>query len=436
MAKLVSFDQANSHAAAIDIGSREIFVSPDGIHVRSYATFTAGYRQCIEDLKSDHIERVCMEATGIYWIALYQMLEEAGFEVCLVNPKEVKQVKGRKTDVADACWIQKMFAAGLVRQSYIPKGKFKELRMMIREREDVIIMGSAYVNKMQKALELMNIKLTEVLSQIHGASGIRIIEAIIKGERDKEVLLSLCHQKITENKSEEVKQALEGNYNETWLFLLEQNLKLWKVHQVQLNIIDKKIEDILDTLNENKPEIEAIHKAKPIRHHKPQIEDLNQKLLNIYGVDTNCLPGVTNYSVLKLLGEVGADMSRFPTVKNFVSWCGLAPGHNQSGLRSHRSRMKNQSRAGQIFREIAQSLITSKYIAIGSYMRRLRARKNSKVAIKAGARKIAAAFYNLLTNGSAYIEQGIEKYQEQIMLKEKKTLERLINKYNVKVLDY
>lgn len=436
MAKLVTFEQANNHAAAIDIGSREIFVSPDGVHVRSYATFTAGYRQCIEDLKSDCIESVCMEATGVYWIVLYQMLEEAGFEVCLVNPKEVKQVKGRKTDVADACWIQKMFSAGLVRQSYIPKGKFKELRMMIREREDIISMGSAYVNKMQKALELMNIKLTEVISQIHGASGIRIIEAILDGERDKEVLLSLCHHKIRKNKSEEVKLALEGNYNESWLFLLKQSLELWKIHQDQLTIIDKKIEDILDALNENKPKVTPIHKVKPVRHHKPQIEDLNQKLLNIYGVDTNCLPGLTNYTVLKLLGEVGADMNRFPTVKNFISWCGLAPGHNQSGQSRYRSRMKNRSKAGQIFREIAQSLMNSKYVAIGSYMRRLRARKNSKVAIKAGARKIAAAFYNLLTKGSAYIEQGIDKYQEQIKWREERLLKKLMLKYDVKSIDY
>src|SRR5947208_23332 len=170
MAKLISFEQVNPAAAAIDIGAEKVFVSTDGITVNAYATFTVDYRRLVADLLTQKIERVCMEATGVYWIALYEMLEEAGLEVCLVNPKEVKQVKGRKTDPKDCRWIQKVFSAGLVRQSYVPAGKLKELRMMVREREDIIDMGSAYVNKMGKCLELMNIKLNCTLAQIQGAS--------------------------------------------------------------------------------------------------------------------------------------------------------------------------------------------------------------------------------------------------------------------------
>ena len=414
MSKVIEFDQQNAHAGAIDIGATKIFVSTDGRTVKSYDTFTAGYRKCIEDFVLQKIQRVCMEATGIYWIALHQMLEEAGLEVCLVNPKEVKQVKGRKTDVADACWMQKMFSAGLVRQSYIPAGKLKELRMMIREREDIISMGSVYVNKMQKALELMNIKLTEVISQINGVSGIKMIEAIIGGQRNKETLLALCHVSIREKKAEQVLNALEGHYNKSWLFLLEQSLNLWKVHQQQLSIIDKRIEILLGDLQDGKPSVEGQYKVKPIRHHKPAIEDLHQKLLNIYGVDANCLPGITDYTLLKLLGEVGTDMSRFATVKHFVSWCGLAPGHNQSGLKSKRPKMKNRSNAGQIFREVAQALLNSKYIAIGSFIRKLRGRKDARIAIKAGARKVAEAFYNLLVKGALYVEQGVAKYEQQL----------------------
>jgi hypothetical protein len=246
----------NTHAAAIDIGSRQIFVSCDGLTARSYSTFTEGYRQCIVDLKASGIKCVCMEATGVYWIALHQMLEEAGMEVCLVNPKEVKQVKGRKTDVKDCCWMQKVFSAGLVRQSYVPAGKLKELRMLVREREDIISMGSIYVNKMGKALELMNIKLSEVFSQIHGVSGLRIIEAIIGGERDKEKLLALCHRSIRDKKAEDVMLALEGNYNDTGVFLLEQNLKLYKLHQQQLVITNKAIESILSELQQGKEKAE------------------------------------------------------------------------------------------------------------------------------------------------------------------------------------
>lgn len=435
MSKVISFEQKNAKSAAIDIGAKKIFVSCDGSTVKSYDTFTVNYRECILDFKQQGIERVCMEATGVYWIALYQMLEEAGLEVCLVNPKEVKQVKGRKTDVADACWIQKMFSAGLVRQSYIPEGSLKELRMLMREREDIISTAGSYVNKMQKALELMNIKLTEVISQINGASGIKMIEAILRGERDKETLLSLCHKSIKDKKAQQVLDALEGNYNESWLFLLQQSLKLWKMHEAQLIITDKRISLLLSALEYKKPTIKSEHKTKPIRHHKPAIQNLHQKLLNIYGVDANCLPGITDYSLLKLLGETGPDMSRFPTAKHFVSWCGLAPGHNQSGSKSKKAKTKNSSNAGQVFREIAQSLLNSKYIAIGSFIRKLRGRKDSKIAIKAGARKIATAFYNLLTKGTGYVEQGVRKYEQQLKEREQKYLYKLASRHGMKLID-
>src|SRR5580704_7334664 len=164
MESVTTFEIVNPNGAAIDIGSENIFVSPDGETVVRFETFTASYHECLNYLKERKIKRVAMEATGVYWIALYEILENNGIEVCLVNPKEVKQVKGRKTDVKDCRWIQKLFSAGLLRQSYVPSGKLKELRMMMREREDVIEMGSAYVNKMGKALELMNIKLNNVIS--------------------------------------------------------------------------------------------------------------------------------------------------------------------------------------------------------------------------------------------------------------------------------
>lgn len=431
MAKVITFEHVNLHAAAIDIGAEKIFVSPDGVEVHSYQTFTADYRRCVVDLKSWGIERVCMEATGVYWIALYELIEQAGIEVCLVNPKEVKQVKGRKTDPQDCRWIQKVFSAGLVRQSYVPAGKLKELRMMVREREDIISMGSAYVNKMQKCLELMNIKLTGVLAQIHGASGIRLIEAIIAGEQDTTKLLLLCDKRIIRAKSEEVMKALEGNYNDSWLFLLEQNLHMWKLHQQHIGTIDKKIEQILEELDKDRPTVEGVTPAKLIRHHPPKIKDLHQKLLNIYGVDGNSLSGVNDYTLLRLLGEVGADMGRFPTVKHFVSWCQLAPICNQSGKMRRRIKVRNGSKAGQIFRDVAHGLLNSKYIAIGAFMRRIKAQKDSKIAVKAGARKLAEAFYYLLTKGAEYVEQGVAKYEQQIKDREKAFLKKLANKHNL-----
>ena len=202
MAKVTVFETVYEHAAGIDIGAAKIFVSPDGIEVRSFNTFTSGYYECVEYLQGKQIQQVAMEATGIYWMSLYAMLESCGLKVCLVNPRETKQIKGRKTDVQDCRWIQKLFSAGILRSSFVPEGKYMELRHLVRERLDIIDMGSTYVNKMQKCLELMNIKLTEVISQIHGVSGIRMIKAIIEGNRDKEYLLSLCDTRIKKKKSE------------------------------------------------------------------------------------------------------------------------------------------------------------------------------------------------------------------------------------------
>lgn len=428
------FEMVHFHSAGIDIGAEKIFVSVDGKSVVNFRTFTEDYLQCVAYLKSHQVERVAMEATGVYWIAFYEILENNGFEVCLVNPKEVKQVKGRKTDVKDCQWIQKLFSVGLLKESYIPAGKLKELRMLVREREDIIEMGGTYINKMQKALELMNIKLKNVLSQIHGVSGRRIIEAILKGERDPEKLLSLCYSSVIKNKSEEIKKALVGNYNESWLFLLSQNLKMWKQHQAHLLAVDKKIESLLTELTATRPTITSSSKQKPIRHHKPEIDALHQKMLDLYGVNISTLSGITDYSALRLVGETGFDLSKFPSDKHFISWCRLSPRNSQSGKVNRRLRTKTSSKAGQIFREAAQTLIQSKKTAIGAFMRRIRSKKGAPVAIKAGARKLAAAYYNIVTKGQEYVEQGIQKYEEKNREREIRLLSLLADKHNMSLV--
>ena len=435
MKKVTVFETVYEDAAGIDIGAEKIFVSPDGVEVVNFDTFTSGYYQCIEYLQEKGIKNVAMEATGVYWIALYAMLESCGFKVCLVNPKETKQVKGRKTDVKDCQWIQKLFSAGILRQSFIPEEKYMEVRQLVRERIDIIEMGSTYVNKMQKSLELMNIKLKEVISQIHGASGIKMIKAILEGNRDKEYLLSLCDKRIIEKKGEALLKALEGNYNDTYLFMLEQNLHMWEKHQEHVGVIDERIGQLLQQLSKGKELLVKDSKPKPIRHHAPKIEDLHEMLIRLFGVDVSSISGLNDYSVLRLLGETGVDMSKFPTNKHFVSWCTLAPKHHKSGKTNKRVKASKCNKVGQIFKEIAQALINSKHIAIGSFIRKLRARKDSAIAIKAGARKLAIAYYDTLTKGSDYVEQGMKKYEEQIVKREKAALKRLAKKHNMQVVD-
>jgi transposase len=434
----VRFEVVNLHGAGIDIGSRDIFVSIDGEQVVSFKTFTEDYHQCCAYLLENGIRSVAMEATGVYWMSLYAILEAQGLKVCLVHPREVQQVKGRKTDVSDSRWIQKLYAAGLLRESIVAEGHLKELRMLVRERGDLIEMGSAYVNKMQKYLELMNIKLRNVISQIHGESGLRVIQAILSGERNPDKLLQLCHVSIREKKALDMKKALQGNYSERYLLLLKENLQLWRAHQQSVHNIEKQIEALLEEMEESRKEIVVEDSStKPSRHHNPQIKDLHMKMVRLFdGVNLTAIAGINDSTMLRLLGEIGSDMSRFPTVKHFVSWLGLSPRNKQSGKMKRRVKSSKGNCAGEIFRQSAQSLSVSKHNAIGAFIRRLKGRKGAPVAIKAGARKIAIAVYNALTRGMDYVETGAAKYQELFMQRELKMLHILAGRHNYELIEY
>lgn len=436
MAKVVKFSQIHSNGAGIDIGSCSIFVSIDGRSAVNFDTFTSGYHACCRYLVEHGITRVAMEATGVYWFCLYWMLEDYGISVCLVNPREVQQVKARKSDVQDCQWIQQLFVAGLLRESLIPQGLLKELRFLNREREELIADGSKYVNKMQRALELMNIKLSSVISQIHGSSGLKVIRAILCGERNPETLLSLCHKSIRDKKAEEVKKALEGSYNEYYLYLLDLNLKLWETYQRLIQEVELKIEKLLNKLNEPTQHIPVSTSSKPTRHHQPSIPDLHTKMVQLYaGVDLTSIAGINDATLLRLYAEIGSDMTRFPTVGHFCSWLGLAPAHKQSGKMKRRIKGNPSNQTGKIFRLSAQSLLESKNNAIGVFMRKLKSRKGAKIAIKAGARKIAQAFYMALTKGIDYVEVGAEKYMEQLKQREIAIMKKIAKKHSYNIVE-
>jgi transposase len=434
MEKEVKFEKIHANGAGIDIGSKEIFVSIDGEHVVKFGTFTSDYHLCCKYLKANSIDSAAMEATGVYWMSLYAMLEQYGIKVCLVHPCEVQQVKGRKTDVKDSQWIQKLYSAGILRESIVAEGLLKELRILIRERLDLIEMGSTYVNKMQKYMELMNIKLRNVISQVHGVSGLRMIRAIIDGERDPQELVKLCHENIQRKKRADVIKSLEGNYHESYILLLKENLRLWDEHQDSIRNIEQQIAELLEKLNHNR-HIEVTSPSKPARHHNPAIKDLHKTMVQLYdGVSLTTITGINDCTMLRLAGEIGFDMSRFPTVKHFVSWLGLSPKNKQSGKMKKRLK-SSANKAGLILRQSAQSLMNSKDSAIGVFIKRLKGRKGSPVAIKAGARKLAIAFYNALTMGIDYVEQGAAKYADQIAQREFRLLQKLAVKHNYYLID-
>lgn len=423
-----------TNVAGIDIGAKRVFTSVEGQPVVSHLTFTEDFLLLRDYLKGHKVKTVAMEATGVYWVILYEILEEAGMDVWLVDGRQTKQVPGRKTDVKDCQWIQELHSYGLLNRCLVVDADIKELRSYLRLREDHISSSAMHINHMQKALTTMNIRLKEVLNQIHGASGLAIIEAILKGERDRHVLVGLCHKSVLKTKRELVLKALEGRYTPAGLFALQQAYDGYKFYLGQIQACDQQINTVINRMGRSGEGQDAKKKRKAIRHHKPAVEKLAPNLLNVFqGKDATVISGITDYSWLQLLAETGHDLTRWPTEKHFTSWLGLSPGQNNSGKRNRNARKKGRPKAGQIFRVIAQGLINSKTIAIGSFGRRLRGRKGPSIAIKAMARKIATLYWRVMVKGFDFVEQGIHRYDEQLLANKVKALNRLVKELNVKL---
>lgn len=423
----------NAHAGGIDAGSTQFFVAvPDGT-VTCFGSFTADLHRLRDHLKTHGVTSVAMEATGVYWLALYEVLEAAGIEVCVVNGAHVKNVPGRKSDVQDCQWLQQLHACGLLSKSFVPPEQIRALRSYTRLRDDHIRTGAMYVHLMQKALDQLNVKLHTVISQIQGESGLAVVRAILQGERDAVKLANLCDERILKKKRREVERSLEGIWKDEHLFALKQALGGWEFCQAQVVECDAAITAQMSVLTRGRPqppEPPASGPASPVkkhgpRHHVPQIPDLHQSLLTLSGGrDAAQLPGFTITSWLKLLSEVGTDLSRWPNEKAFCSWLGLSPGKNQSGKLKRRGRRRPKTAAGQIFRLAAQSIARSKYLALGGFYRRLKARTCAAVANVATARKLAVLFYHAMREGMHYVERGLEAYEAAYRQKQQRFLQK------------
>ncbi len=423
------------NAAGIDIGAKKVFVAVENQKVVSFYTFTEDFEKLRDYLLKHKIDTVAMEATGVYWVILHDILEEGGIDVWIVDGRQTKQVPGRKTDVKDCQWIQQLHSYGMLSKSYVAEADIKTIRSYTRLREDHIRSASMHINHMQKALTLMNIRLKEVISQIHGKSGMKIISAILAGERNRDVLVEMCHTNIKKKKRDEVYKSLKGKYTEEGLFALKQAYDAYHFYQNQIKECDEKINEILNKMG-NSGKGQPKTKRKPIRHHKPQIKNFGTNMRNIFdSKDATLISGITDYSWLQLLSECGTDLSRWPTEKHYTSWLGLAPGQNNSGNKRKNAKRKGKPSAGQIFRGIAQSIINSKEIALGSFGRRIRARKGPKVANKAVARKLAELYWRVMVKGLEYTEHGIEKYQEQLNQQKLRSFRRLAVELNIQTSD-
>lgn len=427
-------EKIRTNVAGIDVGAKKVFTSVEGQPVVSHRTFTEDFLLLRDYLLKHKVKTVAMEATGVYWVILYEILEEAGIDVWLVDGHQTKQVPGRKTDVKDCQWIQELHSFGLLNRCLVVGADIKELRSYLRLREDHIQSSAMHINHMQKALTLMNIRLKEVLSQIHGASGMAIIEAILKGERNKHVLVGLCHQSVLKTKKDFVLKALEGKYTQAGLFALKQAYDGYMFYLQQIAECDKQINTVINRVGQSGKGQNLKKNRKAIRHHRPCVEKLEENLLNVFeGKDATVISGITDYTWMQLLAETGPDLKKWPTEKHFTSWLGLAPGQHNSGKMRKNAKKKGHPVAGQIFRTIAQSLINSKNIAIGSFGRRLRGRKGPRIAIKAMARKIAILYWRLMVKGVDFVEQGVTHYEEQLLANKVKTLNKLVKELNAKL---
>ena len=386
----------NNYAAGIDIGSEKIFVAVEGQPVKNFHTYTSGIIEATNFLKEHKIKTVAMEATGVYWIPIYEILEKEGFEVYVVNAYHVKNVPGRKSDVLDCQWIQELHSCGLLNSSFIPDNRIRELRSYVRLRDNHIERGASHIQHMQKAFDLMNIKLHTVISDIVGTSGMRIIHSILNGERDPVKLADLCGKQILDHKRGVVIESLKGNYK------------------------------LLNELTKDKDKHDSVNPPKKIKsHNKPEIEDLHGKLLMLTnGVDISVLPGLSDLSFMQLISELGINMDRWKSSKHFVSWLNLAPNISSSGKSKKKKKKKGFNYAGQIFREAALRGGNSKFLSISSFYKRIRARSGAKVANVATARKIAILFYNLLKHGLNYVEEGIEKAEKKFRERSIKSMEK------------
>lgn len=422
------------NAAGIDIGAMKVFVSIEDQEVKNFFTFTEDLEQLRDYLLKHKIKTVAMEATGVYWNILYEILDEAGIDVWLVDGRQTKQVPGRKTDVKDCQWIQQLHSYGLLNRCFVVESDIKELRSYQRLREDHIRSAAMHINHMQKALTEMNIRLKEVLSQIHGTSGLAIIEAILKGERNKDKLLKMCHSSIIKNKKEEVLKSLNGKYTQAGLFALQQAFESFNFYQHQIQQCDQMLDKVIKRMGDGVTDQKQQIPRKPIRHNKPDINNLGISLIKIFGgKDATVLSGITDYTWMQLLSETGTELTRWPSEKHFTSWLGLSPGQHTSGKTKKNKRKAGRPKAGQIFRQIAQSLITSKHIALGAFGRKLRARKGPSIAIKSMARKLAVLYWRVMVKGLEYVENGIHKYEEQLLAQRHKTLMRLATELNAQI---
>jgi transposase len=405
------------NAAGMDIGASAIVVAVppdrDVEPVRVFETFTPDLHALVDWLVACHIDTVAMESTGVYWVPIFELLEQQGITPSLVNARHVKTVPGRKTDWNDAQWLQKLHMLGLLQGSFRPDAEMRSLRTLLRHRAALIEHRAPHILHMQKALKLMNLQLSEVLTDITGVTGQAILRAIVHGERDP-LKLAQLRNPACKSSADELAKALTGTWRDELLFILQQGLALFDFYTEQIAACDAQIERQFAVM---KPRFAHEEPLGPLPRVKPGSKSKNQPrydarayLARITGVDLVAVTGISASIAQTIISEIGTDMHQFPTVKHFCSWLGLAPHNDISGGRVLRARtLKVVSRATQAFRQAAQSVARSGS-SFGAYFRTMRARLGPQQATVATAHKIARVVYHLLKYHQPFNEESATEY--------------------------
>ena len=421
-------------AAAIDVGSEQMHVSIAGGEPKVFGATTTQLHALRDYLVAQGVSSVAMEATGVYWLCPYEVLEKAGLRVVMVNGKYVKNLPGRKTDMNDCQWQATLHAHGLLQPGFVPPEHIRRLQDYQRLRTDHITLAASHEQHMQKALERMNIKFHDVISDLTGVSGLKVIRAILKGERNPVALLALCDDQIQKKKANRVRESLTGTWKEEHLFALRQALAGWEFYRGQIAECDQVLEKLLQELTAAQPSPAQSLPTWGRRSgpNSPQISQLHTLLWKLCaGKDPTAIPGISDYTLLQLVAETGTELSaHWKTEKHFTAWLGVAPGSYQSGKRrGHQKRSRN--RAGRIFCVVARSVGRTADKALGGFYRRIKGRRGGLVANLALARKLAQLYWRVLVHGILYVEHGLKKYQDKVEQTEKRLLEKLAKKHGL-----
>jgi transposase len=458
----------NLNAAGIDVGAELHYVSVpedrDPEPIRSFGCYTSDLERMAQWLLACGVDTVVLESTGVYWIPVFRVLEEHGLKVQLVDARHVKYVPGRKTDVADCQWLRQLHTFGLLSGAFVPPQPVQAMRAYWRQRKEVVESAAEAIQHMQKALTQMNLRLAVVLSDISGVSGMKILRAMVGGERDPLTLARLVHPSV-QSSEEEIVQALTGHYSEEQLFILKQSLDRYDFCQLQMQECDRQLEAHLEHFPSKKPAppepqaaapahagapalpeapapapgtraafLDAVRSPHKRRKNEPYF-DLKAELMRILGVDLTAIPGIDAMTAFTICAEIGFDVSAFPSVKQFCSWLGLCPNNQVTGGKVKRRRTKKvKNRAADAFRISAQSLHRSQSY-LGAYYRYLRGRLGAPKAITAIAHRQARLVYSMLKYGQAYVDRGQEHLERQHRERRYRSLVRNARELGYELLD-